>query len=266
MSEVRAACEELAEARRSGGELATELMEAARGRMRRALRESFESDEVRKAFEESPDDPAPAVMSALAPHLAEGAEADVEAVVNELVAEAVDMRKGPPSLYLVDHSTGRALIPFGKSMVYQPPDYVNESGDRVRARPILHPGLTAPLMEAAHRSASEAAEALGGGRHTDHLSDPQSIVRHAREKLQSEGYVDAGPPDGPAMEARVGVESAVSANPSKAAWRARMYGAALASRVMAAARAAGAVRFQLGEAVRRHNSRSTWYDVTFRVV
>lgn len=267
MNDAVSAGTELAEARSRGVELAEQIEEGVRARVRMSLRAEFETDAVREAFE-APGDPAPRLRQLLAAHSVHGAEDVFEDSITELVSEVAAMRLMPPSMYLVDQSTGRAVIPFRNDMVYQPPDYVGLDGVTRPARPVLHPGVAAPLTEAAHERGVEAAMLAAPGPSTEHLSDAQSIVRHAREALLAAGYDDAGAPDGPCREAEVGREPLESARQASgsAVWRARMFGAALAKRVAATMDESGSRGFRLGEAVRERNSRRTWYSVTYQVV
>lgn len=260
MSEARAAGMELASARAQGSELVLEARETAKARLRMAVREELETDAARAAFAEA--DPRPALRTLCAAHMAPGAEGEFEEVIGELVDEARTLAKLPPSLYLVDHSTGKAVMPFRADMVYQPPDYVDEDGVTRPARPILHPGVAAPLTELVHESAaSKRALLTAAGAGSEHMSDPQSIAAHAREVLESRGYKFVQGNAGPPVRVSVGRESL--GEPRLTMHRSRMFGTVLASRIEG--HMSGGRTFNIGDITPAKNSSYSWFEAEFSV-
>jgi len=255
-------------ARAPGSALAREE-DGSRSRVRLWLRGLFEGDaNVREIILAA--SPAAGAKEHLTQMLegsvAPGSEAHLSPVLDELLAELEEQRREEPGLYLVDGKTGKAMMRLQGEAIYQPPDYVGEDGIRRRARPVLHPGIAAPMTMAAFEkgrleeasSRPEAAMALRV------IHDPGSMVRAAEARLVELGYevgqVDGGISD----EVEVGREYYDPLQSQNDSFhRHSVFGAALASKV-AGKMGRLSRRCEIMPPVPERNSKQRWYRVAFR--
>lgn len=129
----------------------------------------------------------------------EGTEDVFHEAVTVLLEELEEQRKVGAKRWIVDETTGRAVVPLTPETIYQPPEWTDEEGRVHKPLAKLHPDIAVGLAEArikAERKAKILALAADPvrGRSYRHLSDPQSIADLARHRLREAGVrvTDAG--------------------------------------------------------------------------
>lgn len=194
-------------------------------------------------------------------HLAlQSGTAVLERAVDYLLEELEQMQASGHSRYLVDQSTGKAVSPMTEDMVYQQPDYVNEAGQIVRGKKIVSPSVASAIGLAKQEQdrLEKVVELAKEQPHVyAHLTDPDSIVRVARERLSRIGVPEAG--DGAAEEVvEVGREQAsgVLQAPGRGFHRHEVFGIILARRIAQAFSACTILDLR-----KRENSKQRWYEV-----
>lgn len=176
-------------------------LEDTKSSIRVWLRDLFESDSDIRHLLESTENVLDAKTSLL--EILEGKSDDsiLEEVLNELLNELQQYKNSEPGLYLVDSKTGKSVMRLREGSIYQPPDYVGEDGIKRKAKPVLHPGISAPLTILVHEEGklSEAKEKPGSLKSLTAIVDPDSIIRYAEIKLRELGY-EVGSVDGGTVE------------------------------------------------------------------
>lgn len=131
--------------------------------------------------------------------VSEGTEDIFHEAVTVLLEELEEQRKVGAKRWIVDETTGRAIVPLTPETIYQPPEWTDEEGRVHKPLPRLHPDIAIGLAEArvkAEKNAKILALAADPvrGRSYRHLSDPQSIAELARHRLREAGVrvMDAG--------------------------------------------------------------------------
>ena len=243
------------------------ISEVSKPRIRLYLRKMFESDpETRKILEQS--NPASDAKSQLLKML-EWSPSDgptIPEVMDELLDELEHQRKTKPGLLLIDEKTGKTVMKLREGAVYYPPDYVGEDGIQRRAKPIVHPGISAPLMMKIHEEGRMdlAVNNPSSIRSLQAITDPSSIIRRAEEKLRELGW-DVGPiENGIAEEIEIGREyyDPLQSRNDKF-HRHHMFGDALARKI---ADRMEAKKCELSSIVSKRNSKQRWYVVSVKFI
>jgi len=193
---------------------------------------------------------------------APGGKASLEKALDYLLEELEQMQVAEHPQYLVDESTGKAVAPFTKEMVYQTPDFVNEAGQLIKGKKVVNPSFASAIgLARQEQSRTESALARSSGDIDPvylHLRDPDSIVRAAREHLEAAGVPEAEP--GSVEEVlEVGREQSdgVLQSPNRGFHRHAVYGALVARKVVDAGHKACTV---VG-LEKKSNSKFRWYEV-----
>lgn len=186
----------------------------------------------------------------------------LERAVEYLLAELEQMQADGHGQYLVDVSTGKAVAPLTKEMLFKQPDFVNEAGQLVRGKTIVNPGVSSAIgLAKQEQERTRLALQQSGGRFDhayEHLKDPDSIVRVAREHLEAAKIPEA--PEGSAeLVLEVGHEhhDGVHQSPNTGFHRHAVYGALIARKIASAGHAACTI---VG-LERKSNSKVRWYEV-----
>lgn len=194
-------------------------------------------------------------------HLAfPGGKAVLERAVDYLLEELEQMQAAGHSSYLVDQSTGKAVGPMSADMVYQQPDYMNEAGQLVRGKKVVNPSVASAIgLAKQEQDRAEKVVALAKEQpHVyAHLTDPDSIVRLAKERLNELGVPEAG--EGAVEDVvEVGREQAsgVLQSPGRGFHRHELFAAVLARRIVRAYSACTIL-----DLTKRENSKQRWYEV-----
>ena len=165
-----------------------------------------------------------------------GTEEIFDRILHELLDELNEMHKKEPTAYLVNHQTGKVMMPMSAKDIYTPPDYADENGILHKSKSILHPAISAPLTMYAYeenrkhiaiaRSTSLAA--------VEHLvQGPESILQRAKMLIESQGII-VKPTDGEKKTIEVGrerVDDMLQA-PNYSFHRSQMYGSLLAKKIL----------------------------------
>lgn len=192
----------------------------------------------------------------------------LERAVDFLLTELEQMQAMSHSAYIVDESTGKAIAPFGKDSVYYPPDFIDEAGNLRKGRPILNPGISSALglaNQEAHRKEQALLAAKGHAAHSvEHLREPESIVRTAKEALEKAGVGepedDADVESGEIIVGREQHDGVYQAsNPNF--HRYTMYGELLARKVVQA----GHKSCRLGDIRTEGDTKARWFVVRVTV-
>lgn len=258
-------------ARRASAALAA-AEDESKSRLRKWVRSLFESDaNVREVLLEAKPASSARVhlQEMLSDRVRESDGPVLLDVIDELLGELDRQRADEPGLYLVDGRTGKSLMRLREEGIYQPPDYVGEDGVRRRAKPVLHPGIAAPMAMAAHEGGrlEEALARPGSAAALAFARDPGTVAAAAEAALVAMGY-EPGPRDGSLPvegEAEVGREyydPLQSLNDSF--HRHSAFGAALARKVAEAMRSSASRRFEILEPVQMRSSKQRWLTVRFR--
>ena len=200
-------------------------------------------------------------------HLVRDESSDLFAqALHELLDELDEMRKKPGSMYLVETDTGKATLPIGPQHVYTPPDFMGEDGKLHKSQPILHPGLTAPIVQRKNDDARTAAALAKGGEKSalalEHLKDPDAVRNKAVESLAELGV--SADLEAPARTVLVefGREQADGAlqslNPRF--HRAHVFGKILARRIVE--ELGGGRTCSVVSVEQKRNSKKRWYVAT----
>lgn len=238
-----------------------------------ALRGAFESDpEIRRVVESSQPatEAAPFVADRLWGFAKPGSEDIFEKAVWTILEELDFHRSKPPSLYLVNPTTGKAVVPLTEGSIFQPPDFVGEDGRTHKARPIVHPSITSALalsQQDAARQESLAKRADSGfKRHALAHGDLDGIAESVRQRLESAGVqrVDSLPDADPA-EVEFGREQVdgLLQSPNFGFHRISVFSAVLAVKVLRLCGPGGT--YSMGPIQERKGSKQKWYMVTVRV-
>ena len=241
------------------------ISDASKPRTRLYLRKMFESDpETRKILEHS--NPASDAKSELL-KLLEWSPSDgptISEIVDELLEELEHQRKTEPGLLLIDESTGKTVMKLREGAIYHPPDYIGEDGIRRRAKPIVHPGIAAPLMMKVHEEGklALAANNSSSAQSLKAITDPNSIIRQAEEKLREMGW-DIGPiENGITEEIEIGREYYDPLQSKNDKFhRHQMFGDALARKIAARMEIK---KCELSSIVSKKNSKQRWYIVSVK--
>lgn len=193
---------------------------------------------------------------------APGGMASFERALDHMLEELEQMQVAGHSHYLVDESTGKAVAPFTKDMVYKTPDFVNEAGQLVPGKQVINPGFASALgLARQEQERTQKALQKSSGEHDQaylHLRDPDSIVRTAREHLEAAKIPEA--PEGSSeLVIEVGHEhyDGVLQSPNTGFHRHAVYGALIARKVIAAGhKACSIVGLE-----KKSNSKIRWYEV-----
>lgn len=241
--------------------------EAISARYRREIRTSFETNENVRTILKSVDDPRTVqteVRLALSLDVREGTEYLFDKTLLELIQELQQLKKNNPSLYLVDEASGKLLMPLRQGAVYQPPPYVDEEGRVHKSKPILHPGIAAPLAEAKAGAGREALALANPSLAYDHLRNPGAIVDRAKEKLNEMGF-SPGDNAGSIQEVmtfgREYYDGALQA-PNLMFHRVEAFGGALARQIARFLQEKQITSFSLSNPVLKQNSKWRWYEVS----
>ena len=234
------------------------------------IRKNFETnDEIRKllATTQEPQEIQAEVAALLSGVAKPGTEEIFDRVLKELLLELRGLMKADPSLYLVDESTGKVIMPIKEGAMYQPPPYVDDNGEVHRSRPLLHPGLAAPLAESNH-GRDRMQLALENPSHVyDHLRTPNAITTAAQDKLQQMNVRRLDDADLTSAKQEVlvfGKEyyEGVMQSPNPMFHRVEAFGGALARQVARLLTAKQATRFAFSSVAEKQNSKWRWYEVT----
>lgn len=243
------------------------LEDAISARYRREIRNSFETDESVISILAGVEDPKSVheeVCQALAKSAREGTEYLFEQTVGELLDELRQLKKNNPSLYLVDEATGKLVLPLRPGAIYQPPPYKDENGQIHKSRPILHPGISAPLAETKTNADRESVALANPAPVYDHLRSPEAMVERAKEKLHEMGF-DATENEGTQHEVMAfGREYHDGAlqSPNPMFHRVEAFGGALARQVARFLRENQITGFRLSSPTLKQNSKWRWYEVS----
>jgi len=113
-----------------------------------------------------------------------------DSILQEILIELEDLKKRPASLYLVDED-GRASLALKPEHFYNPPDFVDESGNLRKSTTIVHPGLSVQLAMKKHEDSKELKFIQKHEGVSDlaiqHLKDDSVIARQTIEILSSFG-------------------------------------------------------------------------------
>lgn len=255
-------------------ELALQVEEKLLASYLMGLRRSLDEDITARRWA-SEAEPAVSAKGAIADRFWDqarpGSEDVFERAVEILLSELDEARKRPPSLYLVDHQTGRAVVPITEETVFQPPDYVGEDGLTYKARPVVHPAITSALALARQEEAKKrrllAKAADPASKHAfAHVSGPEGIVQSAIVRLAAIGISvmdDMG--EESTHEVEFGRESSdgTDQSPNLMFHRQNSFGAVLALKVVKLCGPGGSCRF--GTPREAKNSRQKWYVVPVTV-
>lgn len=205
-------------------------------------------------------------------HLAKPGSEDIFQKAVEIILEELDAaRLKEPSLYLVNVQTGRAVLPFNKDTVFQPPDYIGEDGLVHKARPIVHPALTS-AMALAQQEAARREIVLKKSKDpkfksaVEHLLDPEGMITSAKERLQAVGVViDDIPSDSEPQEVEFGREAIDGINqaPNYQFHRKSTFSAILAQKILRLCGPGG--HCHIGPIRERKGSKQRWYAVSVTV-
>ncbi len=114
-----------------------------------------------------------------------------DSILRELLNELEEMKKSPGSLYLVETDTGKATLRIGPEHVYYPAAFIGDDGKLHKPVPILHPGISAPIIQKRHQDARVSQAITRGGKMASlalaHLSDPNSIRIQVLNELHELG-------------------------------------------------------------------------------
>lgn len=202
-----------------------------------------------------------------------GAEGILSEAVDIILQELEHQRKEGASKYIVDGSTGRALMPVRPNSVFTPAPYVDENGVTHKPSPILHPGISSGLALAAQEAKRKAflVEKAKDPRHKlalSHILDPNVITSVAAERLADVGINRVQDCEGMPVEVEFGTEiidaEIQSLNP--AFHRTAAYAAVLATRVRKLVGVSGV--FSFGPVRTVKDSKRRWYavEVKYRTV
>ncbi len=200
-----------------------------------------------------------------------GTEGFLAKALDLILQELQIQRNSLPSEYLIDKDTGKAIMAITPDMVYQPPDYVGEDGLVHKARPILHPkissGLAMRTQETERNSAlfKRASESPLHAMALTHITDPDSMLRMAEERLAKHGFVVGDVPDhAQSEEFEFGSEMIdaefQSLNPSF--HRACSYAAILATKIAKKFPMSGEIK--MGPAQLKKTAKQRWYVVSVK--
>lgn len=171
------------------------------------LRDVFESNsEIRQILEKSNSaiDSKQLVINALG----ETINQHVPEILDELLLELEHFKTQEPGLYLINSETGKPVIKLPKGAIYQPSDYIGEDGVKRKSKPILHPGISVPLVIMKNEEAKlqSATSDPNSARALIAILDPNSIIRGAKIRLQHLGYEIGPVEDGEIQEFIIGKE------------------------------------------------------------
>lgn len=132
----------------------------------------------------------PHVLEAMSSSIIEGTEKEMEAAVDIILRELESQRLAPPSAYLVDPESGRAIMPVTRDMTFMPSGWTDDDGNYHKPfGPVLHPGISSNLAMAKHDGARKAsllekAESDPSVRQAlAHITKPRLAVDMASERL-----------------------------------------------------------------------------------
>lgn len=187
----------------------------------------------------------------------------VERAVDYLLDELEQMQKDGHGQYLIDTSTGKAVGPLTKEMVYQQPDFMNESGQLTKGKKVVNPSYASAIGLAKQKQERTrlALESSNGGLALEHVRNPDSILRVAREHLKAARLPEVE--EGAEMVVEVGREQAdgILQSPNAGFHRHELYGALLARKIISG----GHKACSLISMEHKSNSKSQWYEVKVRV-
>lgn len=194
---------------------------------------------------------------------APGGQRALERAVDYLLDELEQMQKEGHGQYLVDSSTGKSVGPLTKEMIYQQPDFVNEDGQLVKGKKVVNPSFASAVGLAKQKQERTrlALEASNGSLALEHVRDPDSILRVAKEHLEAARIPETEA--GPEIVVEVGREQAdgVLQSPNVNFHRHELYGALLARKIISGGhRACSLVSME-----HKSNSKAQWYEVKVRV-
>lgn len=251
--------------------LAQQAVEAVAVHYRRELRDRFQSDPaVKEAIRpgvpvlECLDD----IHFAVADVCREGTEEIFTKILKELVEELEVLQKSGGELFLVDHSTGKTIMPIQEKHIYQPPDFVDEQGKIRKARPIVHPSISAPLMLHEHEKAKQAGvlAKITPENHLAfaHLTDPDYIAKTAVDILKKNGIEIVHLEEGEKATIEIGKEhiQGIEQAPNFKFHRAHLFGSILARRILEVMNRRGKCDEKIKVSMKR-NSKFRWYQVDF---
>lgn len=198
-------------------------------------------------------------MMAFAP----GGMESFEKALDHLLAELEQMQVAGHSRYLVDESTGKAVAPLTKDMVYTTPDFVNEAGQLVKGKQVVNPGFASALgLARQEQERTDKALKQSKGKYDQayvHLKDPDSIVRTARDHLEAANVASAfqGPSDEIVVEVGHEHYDGVLQSPNTGFHRHAVFGALIARKISDM----GHKACEIVGLERKSNSKIRWYEV-----
>lgn len=252
-------------------QLARRMEESISAKYRHEIRSRFETDEAVRQSLATAADPTKVVdevAGLLSSTIRPGTEQIFDKVLKEALSELKTMMKADPSLYLVDDKTGKVVMPLRPGTIYQPPPYVDENGVTHQSRPILHPGVAAPLAEV-KVSQDKTALAMRDPSHAyDHLRAPSAIRDRAIEVLMDLGYTCEATSTGADWEKTevltFGKEyyEGVLQSPNPMFHRVEAFGGALGRQVARFLQEKQANKYGLGLIVEKSNAKFRWYEIS----
>lgn len=250
--------------------LARRMEESISAKYRHEIRSRFETDEAVRQFLAEATDPtvvADEVADLISSAVRPGTEQIFKKVLKETLSELKTLMKADPSLYLVDEKTGKVVMPLRAGAIYQPPPYVDDNGVTHKSKPILHPGIAAPLAEA-KVSQDRTALALENPSHAyDHLRAPNAIRDRAMEVLGQMGYKPLPDSTGPEWtECQIltfGKEyyEGVLQSPNPMFHRVEAFGGALGRQIARFLDEKDVDRYSLGAVIEKSNAKFRWYEI-----
>jgi len=215
---------------------------------------------VRECFED--------IHTAVADVCREGTEQLFLQVLHELVDELEGLQKSGAALVLVDNSTGKTIMPIQEKHIYTPPDFIDESGQKRKARPILHPSISGPLTLVEHEKGKKSAllAKMTPQNHLSftHITDPDGIARAALEILKKNGIEVCAVENGQKESVEIGREQiqGMEQSPNFKFHRAHMFGSLLAHHILKIMQRKGKCDEHIQVTLQR-NSKFRWYKAEF---
>jgi hypothetical protein len=188
-----------------------------------------------------------------------GTEDVYETAVDVILEEHDKLVSTGSKVYIVDQSTGLAVLPLTDQSVFRPTDFIGEDGQIHKSQPILHPGISSALALLNQEKERTRIALIRGGPAYEHIRDPSSIVTIATECLAAHGITVEPCSEGQTIAIEVGREQVdgVFQSPNLACHRHALFGALLARKIAAI----GVHRCEIRTPKLCQDSKQRWYTI-----
>jgi hypothetical protein len=229
------------------------------------LREIFSSNnEIHEALKYSGHERRNKIMSICTNIIVPGTDDIWEAAINTLIEEHDRLIKSPNTKYIIDKTTGLAILPLNQNTIFIPSDYIGQDGKSHLSQPIINPGISSALgLAIQEKERIKSILAKHHGPAYEHLRNPNSIIRVATDRLR-EWNIKVDTCDGSIELVEIGREQVdgIFQSPNPSFHRFIVFGEILARKISAMK----PTQCEFGQLELKQNAKQRWYQIFVKLV